>query len=76
MAPMKLRQIFADNLVRIRKAKGLSQEGLALEAGIDRSYVSLLERAKFNASLEMLEAIGKALDVDPAILIAKPERRR
>jgi DNA-binding XRE family transcriptional regulator len=40
-----LRQVFAANLRGFRHAKGLSQEGLAYEAGVNRTYMSKLERA-------------------------------
>jgi len=41
---MDLRQVFAANLRRLRHEKRLSQEALAHEAGINRSYMSRLER--------------------------------
>ena len=41
---MDLRQVFAANLRRLRHAKGLSQEGLAYEADVNRSYMSTLEK--------------------------------
>jgi DNA-binding XRE family transcriptional regulator len=44
MDPMDLRQAFAANLRRLRHAKGISQEDLAHEAGINRSYMSKLEK--------------------------------
>ena len=43
---MDLRQVFAANLQRLRRAKGLSQESLAHEAGVNRSYMSMLEGAR------------------------------
>jgi predicted transcriptional regulator len=42
---MHIREVFARNLRKARNAKGLSQEALAYEAGIDRTYISALERA-------------------------------
>ena len=50
----------------MRKARGLSQEGLALQAEIDRTYVSQLERGVVNPSLRVLYRIAIALDVDVA----------
>ena len=41
---MDLRQVFAANLRRLRHEKGLSQEGLAYEAGVNRTYLSKLEK--------------------------------
>lgn len=48
----------------MRLERGLSQEDLALEAGIDRTYQSQIERAVGNPSLRVLCAIAVALDVD------------
>lgn len=42
---MEIREVFARNLKAARRAKGLSQEELAHEAGIDRTYISSLELA-------------------------------
>jgi transcriptional regulator with XRE-family HTH domain len=46
MDPMDLRQAFANNLRRLRHAKGISQEDLAHEAGINRTYLNKLERER------------------------------
>lgn len=67
---MALRQIFADNLRRARVAAGLSQEELADAAGIDRTYVSALERCRYAASLDVMERLATALRVTPASLLA------
>lgn len=67
---MALRQIFADNLRRARVAAGLSQEELADAAGVDRTYVSALERSKFAASLDVMERLATALSVTPASLLS------
>jgi transcriptional regulator with XRE-family HTH domain len=73
---MKLRQTFAENLARTRREKGLSQEQLGLEAGVDRSYVSLLERGQSSASLDKIEKLARALGVDPVALFAKQTKKR
>ena len=52
----------------LRKQKGLSQEDLALEAGVNKNYLSDLERGNRNPSLMILEKIAKALDVSLEIL--------
>ena len=62
---MELREIFAKNLRRLRSQKKLSQEALAHEARIDRTYVSALERGVYSASLDTIADIAKALDVEP-----------
>ncbi len=58
------------NRVReLRKKKGLSQEGLALESGLDRSYVGGVERGQRNISLENIEKLAKALGVTGSELL-------
>jgi transcriptional regulator with XRE-family HTH domain len=71
---MGIRQDFARNLRRIRTEKGFSQEALALEAGIDRTYISALERSVYSASLDMLEKLAQVLDVEPAALVERAKR--
>ena len=53
-------------------ARGLSQETFADEAGIDRTYVSRLERNKENPTVAVLEKIARALNVEIAALFADP----
>lgn len=53
----------------IRQKKGLSQEVLAHEAGLDRSYVGSVERGERNISIINLHRIAKALDVEPFELL-------
>ncbi len=48
----------------LRKNKGLSIEDLALDADINRNYLSDLERGRRNPTLLILEAIANSLDVD------------
>lgn len=69
MPAMRLRQIFARNLKRVRNERGLSQEALADLAGIDRTYVSALERERYSASLDMIEKLADVLKVDPHELL-------
>ncbi len=59
----------AKNLRRERIAKGLSQEELALEAEMDRTYVSQIEREVANPSLKTICQIAAALQVDPTVLL-------
>ena len=49
---MDLQEVFATNLCRLRNAKGLSQNDLAYEAEVSRSYLSQLEKGVFYASLQ------------------------
>lgn len=71
VAAMRLRDVFAMNLRRARNAANLTQEELADRAGIDRSYVSELEGAKYAATLDIIEALAAALEVEPTSLLAR-----
>lgn len=53
----------ASNLKAVRKAKGLAQERLALDAGVDRTVVSKIERGVTNPSLDVLLRLANHLDV-------------
>jgi transcriptional regulator with XRE-family HTH domain len=72
---MDLREVFATNLRRARNAKGLSQDNLAYEAEVSRSYLSQLEKGVFYASLNVIGRLADALDVEPAELLKLPPRR-
>ena len=69
---MDLREVFATNLRRLRHEKGLSQDDLAYEAEVSRSYLSQLEKGTFNASLKIVGRLADALGVEPAELLKLP----
>ena len=69
---MELVSILGRNVRRIRKQKGLSQETLALDAEMKRSYLSDLERGRRNPSVRALGRLAKALDVPPGALLEEP----
>jgi transcriptional regulator with XRE-family HTH domain len=56
-------------LRRARLAKGLSQEAVALTAGLDRSYISGLERSEFNVSLLALGKVARAAGTRLSVLL-------
>src|SRR4051794_34961436 len=58
---MKAGALVARNIRRLRVARELSQEMLAVDAGIDRTYVSRLERGLENPSVAVLEKLARAL---------------
>ncbi|RUW55441.1 XRE family transcriptional regulator [Mesorhizobium sp. M1A.F.Ca.ET.072.01.1.1] len=70
---MDIRHRFARNLRAAREAKDISQEHLAHEAKLHRTYISLLERGRYYASLKAIEKIAKVLEIDPADLLRKDE---
>lgn len=65
-----LRRHLANNLRALRKAAGLSQEQLSLDAELDRSYVSQIERAVGNPSLLILVRLAETLRCDVTALLA------
>lgn len=69
---MEIREIFARNLRTVRRAKGLSQEELAHRAGIDRTYISALERSVYNASIDVVDRLASELGLEAADLLKRP----
>ena len=55
---------FGEKLREIRIQKGFSQESLAHEAGVHRTYIGMIERAEKNITLVNIEKIAKTLQVD------------
>ncbi len=66
---MDIRQVMAGNLRRIRKEKGFSQEALAFECGIHRTYISGVERGIRNPTITIVAKIAVALDVPASALL-------
>jgi len=69
---MKAQALVAWNLRRLRVDQGLSQENLAVDAGIDRTYVSRLERGLENPTIQVLEQLADALDAEIVEFFAVP----
>ncbi|WP_315860894.1 helix-turn-helix transcriptional regulator [Rhizobium leguminosarum] len=61
------------NLRRIRVDKGLSQEKLAADAGVDRAYFAKLERQAVNVGVDVLDKIAGALGVQLVEFFEMPE---
>ena len=60
--------------VRLRRTdKGWSQERLAMECELDRTYVSAVERSRWNVSLSNIERFAQALDVEAWTLLRAPQ---
>lgn len=57
--------MLAKNMRRLRAARGLSQEALAHESGINRTYLSSVERSERNVSLDNLARIASGLQIEP-----------
>jgi transcriptional regulator with XRE-family HTH domain len=71
---MEIREVFALNLRRRRQEAGLSQEELAHRAGIDRTYISALERCVYAASIDVVDRLAKELKVEAADLLSRSQR--
>ncbi|MBZ5667572.1 MAG: helix-turn-helix transcriptional regulator [Acidobacteriia bacterium] len=74
MSPDSLNRNLATNIRRHRQAQGWSQEELAERCGVHRTYIGSVERGERNVTLQTLEKIARALEVD-AISLLRPLRR-
>lgn len=67
---MDIRKLVGRNLRRLRLARGISQEELAFQAGIDRTYMSGLERGVRNPTVLVLDRLAQALNVTIGDIVA------
>jgi transcriptional regulator with XRE-family HTH domain len=58
-------QLFGQRLVKLRQTHGWSQERLALESGLARSYIGGIERGQRNLALENICILADTLGVPP-----------
>jgi transcriptional regulator with XRE-family HTH domain len=65
---MNLRERVAKNIIDRRNSIGLSQEHLARQAGLSRAYVGKIENARFSVTIDTIEKIAHALEVDADVL--------
>ena len=66
---IRLVTVFAGNVRRLRKERGLSQEDLAEAAGVHRTYIGMIERGEKNVTIYNIERIASALKVRPGSLL-------
>ncbi len=69
---MEITERLAKNVIAGRRAKGWSQEALAFEAGLHRTYVSQIERCVKNCTILQLAKLAEALGVEPGRLLDDP----
>ena len=69
MSYMDIRKQIGINIRKRRDALGLSQEALAHESGIHRTYISGLERGIRNPTVTIVQSIAVALDISPSKLL-------
>lgn len=67
------RALLAENVVRLRVTRGMSQEALAFEAGLHRTFVAHVERQARNISLDNIERLAIALNVPITELLRLPD---
>jgi transcriptional regulator with XRE-family HTH domain len=69
---MEIRSLVGWNLRTLRVQKGISQDDLALNAGIERAYVGYLERGKKNPTIETLAKLADSLGCHVSDLLKEP----
>ena len=66
---MELRRILSKNVFKRRKELGFTQEELAHRADIDRTWVSTIETCKSGVTVDVIERVAKALEIEAADLL-------
>lgn len=69
---MDTRERIAWNLRKVRADKKVTQENLAVDAGVDRTAISGIERSEYNASVDLLDRLSAALGVDIGVFFQIP----
>ena len=68
--------LFSEHLRELREKRGLSQQGLSDLAGLNRNYVSDVERGRRNPCLANIIKLAEALDVSPSELFRSFDKRK
>ena len=71
---MKVQALVARNLRRLRVQQNLSQENLAVDAEVDLSYISRLERGLENPTVGILERLAQALNAEIVEFFVMPAK--
>lgn len=74
--PSGAREVLALNLIRLRSQHGWSQEALAFECGLHRTFVAHVERKVRNISIDNIERLASALDVKTYELLMPLDRTK
>jgi len=69
----ELKRTLSHNIKHYRGLKGLSQEKLALEAGVDRTLVSRIERCVVNPTICILQKLATRLEISADLLLKKSD---
>lgn len=76
MAPRDPLKVFSAQLLELREKRGFSQQRLSELAGLNRNYVSDVERGRRNPCLNNIVKLAEALDVSPAEFFRGFDKRR
>ncbi|WP_257315351.1 helix-turn-helix domain-containing protein [Shinella pollutisoli] len=66
-------KILGENVRKTRLKRGMTLEALATEVGLAYSYMGGIERGQKNPTLDVVERIASALDIEPVSLLSRPE---
>lgn len=66
---MTITQVFGENVRKARKILGISQDALAMKAGLHRTYIGAVERGERNITLVNAQKIAIALEIDLDVLL-------
>jgi transcriptional regulator with XRE-family HTH domain len=72
---MRLDEALGEVLRAARKHRGLTQEELALDARVERNYVSLIELGRHSISIRIFAKICRVLDIAPSALLGRAEEQ-
>jgi len=72
---MDIRKVFGANVRVYRLAAGLSQEAVAARMGVDRAFISAIERGLQNVTLLTIWQLAESLNVRPADLLVEPAQK-
>ena len=70
-----IKKRFGERLRALRMAAGVSQEGLALICGLDRTYIGGIERGERNVALVNIVRIARGLEVSPQVFFAEADAK-
>ena len=72
---MEIKKLVGKNVKRIREDHGWSQEDLAFEADLHRTYISGVERGVRNPTVTAIAKMAKALEITPDVLLKSPVKK-
>ncbi len=71
----QIRDIFGSNVRRAREAQGISLRRFAMVVGLDKTYLSEVERGMRSPTLDTMDRIARGLGTTVAVLLAAPDDR-